>query len=194
MRSIFGGSRVAIALSALALVFAMGGTAFAAATVTSASIVNNTIQGIDILDGTVTKADIRDGTITGADIKAGTIQATDIGDGQVDGLNILDGTIATNDFINGAVAPRLFAVVAADGTLDANAGVSQTFFNGEGNYGVQFGGQTLAACALVVTPFNTGVGAVRFATANASGDTVTVHIKDATTAPVSHAFNLAVIC
>lgn len=194
MRKIFGGSRVAIALSAIALVFAMGGTAFAAATVTSASIVNNTIQSIDLMDNTVTKADIRDGTITGADIKSGTIQATDIGDGQVDSLNILDGTIGTNDFIAGAVAPRLFAVVAADGGLDANAGATQVFDNGVGNYGVQFAGQTLAACATVVTPYNSGVGQVRIASANSSGDTVTVQIKDESNNPVDVAFNLAVIC
>ncbi len=194
MRRIFGNGRFAIVISTLAVVFALGGTAFAAATVTSASIVDDTIQSADIRDNAITKTDIRDGTITGNDIKSGTIQATDIGDGQVDSLNILDGTIHTNDFADGEVAPRLFAVVAADGSLDASAGVTQVFVNSTGNYGIQFAGRVLTTCATVVTPYNSGAGQARFASANASGDTVTVQIKDETTSPVDWAFNVSVTC
>jgi hypothetical protein len=63
--------------STLALVLALGGTAYALV-VTSADIQNGTIQTEDLHKNAVTGNKVKNGTLTGSDIKNGTIDVKDL--------------------------------------------------------------------------------------------------------------------
>ena len=125
-------------IATLALFLALGGTAYAAGTIGSGAIIDNsirsedirngavksidvsngTIASGDILDGTVASGDILDDTIVSGDISDGTIASGDISDDTVASGDILDdtivsgdisnGTIAAADMASGVIAPRLF--------------------------------------------------------------------------------------
>ncbi len=70
-----------VVLASLALIVASGGTAYAAATIGSAQIKNDSIRSIDVKNGDLTRADIRNGTLRGFDIQDGSIQAVDLAPG-----------------------------------------------------------------------------------------------------------------
>lgn len=107
----------------LALFLAMGGTAYAAATIGSAEILDNSIQSADIKNGAVTSVDAKNGSLQGVDVKDGSLTAADLGvgsvgtselaDGSVNGTKIADGSIALADLAVGArgVNVQPFAVV-----------------------------------------------------------------------------------
>jgi len=59
----------------LALFIALGGTSYAAVTIGSAEIRNNSIQGVDVRQSTLTGADVSDGSLEPKDLKAGTALA-----------------------------------------------------------------------------------------------------------------------
>ena len=73
------------------------GTAAPSGTVTSASIVDETIVSGDIFDGTIVAADIATSGVATAEILDGTILTGDIATGGVATANILDGTILNAD-------------------------------------------------------------------------------------------------
>ena len=62
-------------LAVLALFVALGGTSYAAVSIGSAEIRNNTIQGQDVKQSTLTGADVRNGSLEAKDLKAGTLLA-----------------------------------------------------------------------------------------------------------------------
>ena len=63
MRRILGKGRYATVTSTLALIVALGGTAYAA----------NTVRSVDIVDGAVRSVDIRNGAVATADVAAGSL-------------------------------------------------------------------------------------------------------------------------
>ncbi|WP_183095790.1 hypothetical protein [Nocardioides stalactiti] len=66
------------ALGALALVVALSGTAYAAATIGTAEIIDESVRSIDIKNGNINGGDLLDDAVTGADIKNGTIREPDL--------------------------------------------------------------------------------------------------------------------
>jgi hypothetical protein len=54
--------------SVVALIVALGGTAYAAATIGSAEIIDNSVASVDLRNGDVRTADVRDDGLTGADV------------------------------------------------------------------------------------------------------------------------------
>jgi hypothetical protein len=84
------GTRYSIAASTLALLLALGGTAYAVNTVRSADIVDGTIKTQDIGTGAVQSIDIKNGTVAPADLTAGTLGRTPTVMARVNG----DGTVA----------------------------------------------------------------------------------------------------
>ena len=64
----------------LALCLALGGSAYAAATITGADIRNDTVAGSDLRDGSLEGRDLADGTIAGRDLKDDSVTGTDVGD------------------------------------------------------------------------------------------------------------------
>ena len=77
----------------IALIAALGGTSYAAVTisgkdirdgsVTSADLKNETIASRDIDNGSLTGSDLKNGTLTGSDIDDGSLQAEDFQAGQL---------------------------------------------------------------------------------------------------------------
>jgi len=76
MRKIFSSSRLAVVASSLALLLALGGTAYAAATVTGAQIVDNSVAGRDVRNGSLTAIDTAPGVLPRfARVEGGSIAA-----------------------------------------------------------------------------------------------------------------------
>lgn len=118
------GSRYAIAASTLALLFALGGTAYAVNTVRSSDIVNGTIRTEDIGTGAVQSIDIKNSTVGVADLAPGTLGRTPAAMARVDG--------------NG----ESFLI---------NRGLSSITRNSTGSYTIQ-AGRSVTNCLYVVTP------------------------------------------
>ena len=198
------------------------GTAYAAATVTSAMIVNGTIEQVDIKanslgtnvikDNGVKSVDIRDGEITGIDIAAtDSIQSNQVGplDGDAD---IVDNSITTFDIATDAVdadevldfgltnedVAVLFAQVNADGTLANSSGGASSFRSATGTYEVDFG-RDISGCAFVGAQGEAGVGGASGGVLGAtdrSGNVEAAFVSMRTDAGalVDRAFQLVVVC
>jgi hypothetical protein len=67
----------------LALFAALGGTSYAALTVTGANIKNGSLTGADIRDGSLKGRDVRNRSLTGADVRDGSLLAADFGAGEL---------------------------------------------------------------------------------------------------------------
>ncbi|MEA2292439.1 MAG: hypothetical protein QOE86_78, partial [Solirubrobacteraceae bacterium] len=94
----------------LALFVALGGSAYAAATINSASVVDNSLTGADVrgraaskgkpfTQGTLTRDDIKDGSVTGADIFDNSLGGADVLEGslgKVPNADRLDGLDSSN--------------------------------------------------------------------------------------------------
>lgn len=63
------------AVAWLALFVALGGTGYAAATITGANIVNGSVAGVDVKDSSLTGVDVKNGTLLAADFKRGQLPA-----------------------------------------------------------------------------------------------------------------------
>lgn len=73
----------ATVISLVALFVALGGTTYAAATIGSAQIKNNSIRGKDIRKSAVTTSDIKNNAVRSADVRNGSLQAGDFASGQL---------------------------------------------------------------------------------------------------------------
>ena len=102
-----------IAVAYTALLFALGGTAYAANLVTSENILDETIRSQDIGPGavgtdelasqavtldrlggdSVTGTKVADGTLWGVDIRNGSLTGHDVADGSLTGYDVADGSI-----------------------------------------------------------------------------------------------------
>jgi hypothetical protein len=64
----------------LALFVALGGTSYAAVTLTGADVRNGTVTGADLGNGSVKGREVTNGGLTGSDLKNGSVTTSDIGD------------------------------------------------------------------------------------------------------------------
>jgi len=60
-------------IASLALIIALGGTSYAAVTITGANVRNNSLTGIDVKSSSLTGSDVKNGSLTAKDLKAGVI-------------------------------------------------------------------------------------------------------------------------
>jgi len=67
----------ATVISCIALFVALGGTTYAAATIGSSQIKNNSIKSTDIKNNNIRSKDIRTGNVRSSDVKNGTLRARD---------------------------------------------------------------------------------------------------------------------
>jgi hypothetical protein len=77
----------------LALILAMGGTAYATASIGSPEIIDNSIRSVDIRDETLTAADIRSGAVGTSELADGGVRRVDLADGAVGSAKVADGAI-----------------------------------------------------------------------------------------------------
>lgn len=109
----------------LALFVALGGSAYAAATVKSGDIKNETIKSKDIKDNAVAGRDLKDGSVGTADLSAdavggATVQDGSLGDADV-AANGLTGAAVNEGTLDGVA--RAMVRVAADGTVQFSEGL-----------------------------------------------------------------------
>jgi hypothetical protein len=99
--------------------------AYAASTIGSADIINNSILSADIKDGevktvdlganTVTSAKVKDGEIKSADIADAAVQTSDIGSNAINSAKIKNGDVMTIDLADNAVTSDKLADNVFDG-------------------------------------------------------------------------------
>jgi hypothetical protein len=63
----------------LALFVALGGTSYAAATISSADVQNGSLTSADIKNESLKGGDVDNGSLTGGDVKNGSVKSSDIG-------------------------------------------------------------------------------------------------------------------
>lgn len=158
-------SRYSIAASTLALLFAMGGTAYAVNTVRSADIVDGTIKTADLGTNSVQSPDIKNGTVTTADVAASSLGRS----------------------------PRIAVQVFGDGQPgNITMGLAGTEHIDTGEYEIGFT-RDLLGCAVQITPFDAVVVA-NYSFAFASVDTLAVHVVDLDGVPTDAAFDIVAVC
>ena len=81
----------------------VGGTAYAANTIGSADIINESILSQDVKNGEVKKADLADDSIGTYKIQPGQVFTSDIHDGVVTGLKVTDNSLRAADIAPDAV-------------------------------------------------------------------------------------------
>jgi len=182
----------------LALVMAMGGTSYAAITITGTNIKNGSVKATDLASGSVTSAKVRNGTLQRKDFQAGQLLPGAPGPEGVQGVQGAQGAQGlTGDA--GTPATKLFAVVhATDATLLAQSGVSSFAHTGTGEYTIVFN-QAIGSCAWVATPGgrNGGTSSTNNRVVTLSGNAVTDTIQARTGllgTATDMTFNIAVLC
>lgn len=93
LRRALSNARYANVTATLALMIALGGTGYAAVSITGRDIRNGTIRGADIANGTITSSKIRNRSIRGSDIAAGTISSTNVRDASLEGRDFKAGQL-----------------------------------------------------------------------------------------------------
>ncbi|MGI9021400.1 MAG: hypothetical protein ACR2G3_11915 [Solirubrobacterales bacterium] len=109
-------------MSTLAFFVAVGGVGYAAATINSADVVDNSLRSADLKDDKAVKtADIVDGSLTGADVLDGSLSGGDIG-----------GSVAEADAVDGYSVRKVFETrttgINADFLTPADGGGLQLQF------------------------------------------------------------------
>lgn len=187
-------------MSTVAVMVTLGtGTAYAAATITGADIVNGSLTSADIAGNSIGSGivknnslkseDVLNATITGADIAGATITHAEIANGTVRGQEIQDYSLSNQDI---AV---LFADVAANGAVQASSGgVTVEHVAGSGKYDVQFSNEQVSFCSPVASV--EVFGQLGYAAVGQPSDT---HQKEVVTvgyqfAVTDLAFHLILVC
>lgn len=67
----------------VALFVALGGSSYAALTITGGNVRNGSLTGSDIKNESIKGADVDNGTLTGSDLKNGSVAASDVKDGSL---------------------------------------------------------------------------------------------------------------
>jgi hypothetical protein len=113
MNGIFGNGRYANVTATMALVVALGGSAYAANTIRSSDIKNGQVKQVDLANNAVTSGKVRNGSLLSKDFKSGQLPSGPRGSTGATGANGPKGD-------PGAPGSALaFGRVLAGGTLDA---------------------------------------------------------------------------
>jgi hypothetical protein len=113
MNGIFGNGRYANVTATMALIVALGGSAYAANTIRSSDIKNGQVKQVDLANNAVTSGKVRNGTLLSKDFKSGQLPSGPRGSTGATGANGPKGDA-------GAPGSALaFGRVLAGGTLDA---------------------------------------------------------------------------
>lgn len=141
-----GGKLLALAIAGA--LFTGIGSAYAAATITGADIVDGTIQSVDIGSRQVANVDLATDAVDGAKIKNLSIRNGDLGNDIVTSGKIKDGTIATMDLGNGIVTGQkiqgITKLMFLEMTTTHTLGPQEMATFGQGISGLEFGDNVIA--------------------------------------------------
>jgi hypothetical protein len=85
----------------LALFVALGGTSYAAITITGGNVRNGTLTGSDLKNESVKGADVDNGTLTGSDLKSESVKGADIDNGTLTASDVKNGSLLADDLQSG---------------------------------------------------------------------------------------------
>jgi hypothetical protein len=121
----FRGAGYANVAATLALVVALGGTSYAAATIGTSDIKKNAVTSAKIKNKNVKTVDLKNNAVKSSKIKNGAVKAHDVADIQMQDLTLINGWSPWNAN-RGAKYGK-----SADGVVHLSGGVQQTgAFNG----------------------------------------------------------------
>jgi hypothetical protein len=96
----------------IALVIAIGGgTAYAANTIGSSDIIDESILSQDVKNGEIASADLKDSGVQGGDVRASTLNRSDVADESLTGHDIQDETIGGADVNESLLDPMTAAQI-----------------------------------------------------------------------------------
>jgi hypothetical protein len=201
VKRILGNGKYANVTSTLAVVLAMGGTSYAAVTITGANIKDGSVKRNDLASNLVNSAKVKNGTLVRADFKAGQLQSGPEGARGAAGAPGARGGQGAQGIQGeaGTPATRLFAVVPANSpTLLAQSGVSSFTHNALGSYTIVFD-QQIGNCAWIATSGarNGATNSIdnRIVTVNGDPVTDTIQVRTGLSgAAQDMTFNIAVLC
>jgi len=91
-------------IALIALFVSIGGTAWAAATVNSGDVVDNSLKSRDLKDGkAVRSVDVKDASLTGGDVADGSIDTPDIADNAIKTGKIADSAVNSGKVDNNSL-------------------------------------------------------------------------------------------
>ena len=107
--------------STLALFIALGtGTAYAAATIGSAQVINESLTGADVKNGSLTGYDVADNRIGTADVVG--LRSADVLDNTLRGVDVLDNSLSGADIADGTIGSDDVAGLLGDDIVDGSIG------------------------------------------------------------------------
>ncbi len=118
MKNPFSGARYANVAATLALVVALGGTGYAAATIGTGDIKNNAVTSAKIKNKNVKATDLRGNSVNSAKIKNNTVKDQDVADVVMQDLTLVNGWSAYDG--RGASYGK-----SVDGVVHLSGGVTQ---------------------------------------------------------------------
>ena len=114
--------------SFIALVVALGtGGAYAANTIGSDDIIDESIQSVDLKNGQVKTADLGGGAVTSQKIANAAVANSNIATGAIDSNSVLDESLTSSDLGTDSVGPS----EVADGSIDGGEVVDNSLFSAD---------------------------------------------------------------
>jgi hypothetical protein len=171
----------ALVISCIALFVALGGVGYAAATIGSAQIKNNSVRGRDIKNGTIRSRDVRKDALGPHAIKESKL------------------TVAAAGVASLSNGSSHFAVVGANGVIARGRGLaSNPVRTGAGRYQLIFN-RDVRGCAYVATQgvigaTTPGPGQIGTSALASNPNGVFVRTFDSQGAPADRSFHLIVSC
>jgi hypothetical protein len=171
------------------------GAAYAADTIGSSDIIDESIQSQDLKNFQVKRADIDASAVTSNKIADGGVTTADLADGTVGAADVADFGLTNED------VGVLFAEVTAAGGLANASGSVSPFHVGAADSGqtsVDFG-RDIHACTAVATVGSSGAGAVvngEAKVSDVSGNDEAMLVQTSTSAGTAHdlPFRLVIVC
>jgi hypothetical protein len=90
--------------STLALLIALSGGAYAAASITGKDVKDRSLTGKDVRDRSLTGKDVKDRSLTGKDVKDRSLTGNDVNDRSLTGADLADASVTGADLGDGSVA------------------------------------------------------------------------------------------
>ncbi|HEX8103434.1 MAG TPA: hypothetical protein VF533_12530 [Solirubrobacteraceae bacterium] len=135
-------------MATVAMFIALGGTSYAAAT----------ISGKDVKNGSLTGKDVKNRSLTGTDVKNRSLKSADIKDEALTGSDVKDGSLSGTDLAAGTIKTTRWLLLNEAGDIEEQSGgftvVSKPGINGQpaGNPNVYVdAGESLVGKGLAAT-------------------------------------------
>jgi hypothetical protein len=122
----------AMVVACVALFMALGGVGYAAATIGSAAIVDNSIRSKDVRNDNLRGKDVRNGSLKGPDVADGSLAGPDVADGSLAGADVADDSLSGAD-VNEAGLGQVPSAANADNATHAASADSATNATNAGN-------------------------------------------------------------